>query len=93
MKKVILFGAGQPTTSFLTNVGLESLDILVAIDNDKSKQGTTFFGNIPVVPPTDLDKYDYDQIIIPHFLAYEMKRELLSYGVDAKKIYLPPKYI
>ena len=91
MKKVILFGAGQPTTSFLTNVGLEALDILVAIDNDKSKQGTTFFGNIPVVPPTDLDKYDYDQIIIPHFLAYEMKRELLSYGVDAKKIYLPPK--
>ena len=90
-QNVILFGAGGHAKAYLGNVESISFNLLAVIDNDKLKQGTMFADGVPILDPKKIDNYQYDQIIIPHFLAFEMREELIGYGIDESKIVLPEK--
>lgn len=67
--------------------------VLAFADNDVNKQGKQMEG-LPVISPCELNKYDYDAIIIASHPGLEpLYNQLISLGVDENKIITDYVYV
>ncbi len=93
-KNVILFGASSGGEAFILNISKDSLkkyNILAIADNDKKKQGSYLYGS-PIISPSEIAQYQYDEIIITSGFFLEIKEQLLAeFKIDKDKIILAPK--
>lgn len=96
-KKIILFGTGNFAVEFMNKYG-KGYDIDVVVDNNKSRQGSDFFG-VKVSSPDILEEYEdktYRVIIcIKNFLSVVNQLEemgVTEYGIyDPSQIYIRPR--
>ncbi len=82
--KVLVFGTGDYYQRYKKWV--ENLNVQALLDNSADKQGTLIDGH-PVVSPNDINKFEYDNIIILSFQYKAMKKQLLELGVNEDRIY------
>lgn len=90
MKKLVLFGAGQGAEAYIKQ--LQFNEYVVAIcDNDPTKQGTHFAG-YPVVAPEELNKLQFDQLVITTQWFKEVRQQLMEqYNFPTNKLHVPNK--
>lgn len=84
-KRIIVFGAGNGglRVSYLLD---EQYEIIAYSDNNPEKQGNQFL-NKPVIPPVNINDYDFDLIIIATLNAREIYMQLTDeLKVDEHKI-------
>lgn len=86
MKKVIIFGVSKLGVSVYNELRNDSETSLVCFsDNNKEKHNTLLF-NLNVYPPESLMDIEFDEIIIASSWDNEIKLQLISLGIDEKKI-------
>lgn len=86
-EKIIIWGTGRASEHFVkADLNQEIFELLAFADNNKEKQGTYFMGKI-VIAPTELEKYNYDVIIIASSFYDEISRDLMkNYYIPSSKI-------
>jgi len=84
MKKTLVFGVGNMFSSYLYYI-LENYNVSGFLDNDKDKQGQSILGK-EVYSPEDIDKLDYDEILLVSIFHDEMHSQLIDLGVPNSKI-------
>lgn len=85
MKKIILFGSSNGGIRIFYLLSKE-YEVIAFADNDNKKQGTFLLGK-PIIDPLDIDKYDFDLIIITNKFGYEIKKQIVNdLGIDEEKI-------
>lgn len=82
--KVLLFGASTGGQNFIKN-HINDYEILAVVDNDENKHGL-FLEGIPIISPTEITAYQFDQIIIASMYVESISKQLVSLGVEADKI-------
>ena len=84
--KAIVFGAGAPYKYHYKYIH-HYFDVIALVDNNLSKQGIMFEGNI-VESPKEINKYKYDCIIIPmpDERALEIRKQLEQMGIPVSKM-------
>lgn len=90
---IIMFGASGAGESFISyvNDNDSEYNILAVTDNDEKKHNTIFFGH-PVIAPEDIDKFEYDQIVITSGFFPQINEQLLNdLKISPDKIKVPPK--
>ena len=80
----VLFGTGDYYQRF--RHWFDDRKVLAILDNDRKKQGTMLDGR-PVIPPEEITELSFDAVVILSFYVTEMKKQLLSLGIDETKIY------
>ena len=86
----LVFGASLGGRKFYDHIENKKLDILIMafIDNDIEKLGTEIHG-IPVISPSEIEKFSYDKIFIAvgvHSFVIKIIDQLCALGVDKEKI-------
>ena len=92
MKKprVIMFGASPSGISFIRKHTAD-YTFLAFCDNDPKKQGKMLEG-LMIISPTELSKFDYDQIIISSFWSASIRDQLTqTLGIPEALIHVPAK--
>jgi O-methyltransferase len=82
--KVIIFGAGGGGKNLTKEIEDRNdlYEIIAYTDNDPKLQGTVLFGK-PVIHPSNISSYDYDQIIIAAMDTYNITNQLTKeYGIS-----------
>jgi glycosyltransferase involved in cell wall biosynthesis len=82
--ELIVFGVGDIYNRFKERISKED-KVIAALDNNILLQGENLDG-IMVCHPMEILKLKYDKVIIMSDYALEMKKQLLSLGVDKEKI-------
>lgn len=80
----MLFGASLGGKNFLEN-HKGQYNILAIIDNDPQKIGTKFKG-IDVISPSEINNFDYDQLIIASMYINSINKQLEQLNVPKEKI-------
>lgn len=88
-KKLIFYGAGEVCELLLyvmNNIREVDLEVLAVIDDDSAKIGT-LITDVKVISINDLNKYDYDGILVSSYTHNDtIKKKLLSIGISENKI-------
>jgi len=88
--KTLLFGAGLGSKEFKQNTK-DSRECLAFIDND-IKRHYTKFEDILIIPPSDIENYNYDEIVITTQWVEEVKTQLIEeLKINPKKILIAKK--
>jgi len=88
--KTLLFGAGEGSEQFIINEQ-KSRTFLAFIDNNEKRHNTKF-NNLQIISPKDIEKFDYDEIVITTQWVREVKKQLLNeLKIDENKIIVPKK--
>lgn len=82
--KVVIFGTGKIYQKRKAEL-FDYIDIVAFLDNNEEKQGLVIDG-APVLAPTDVEKIDFDYIVIMAAAREEMLRQLLDQKVDIGRI-------
>ena len=86
MKKVIIFCANGYGELVLNSINEEIIEIVAFADNDPRKWGKMCAGR-PIISPENISDLEFDKIIIAYAeYADSIKEQLLSRGVDCRKI-------
>lgn len=88
--KIIVFGTGDYYQRYKEILSLNDT-IIALIDNNPAINGTTI-DSIRVYMPQEVLNLNYDAIVLCSIHCIAMKEQLLSYGVDEKKIYFIEKF-
>ena len=88
--KLLFYGAGEVCELILyviNNLNEElKLDVLAVIDDDENKIGTLITG-IEVIRKEDINKYDYDGILVSSYTHnFTIKEKLKKLNIDENKI-------
>ena len=87
MNRVIIFGASESSKNLYRLIE-EKYDIIAYTDNDKEKWGKKM-GGLPIIPPTEVLKMKWDEIIVASITAmYLIQEQLISYGIERSAINL-----
>lgn len=88
--KTLLFGAGAGSKLFMENE-INNRTFLAYIDNDIKKHNT-FYEGMLIISPDDIEKYDFDEIVITTQWAKDVEKQLIEdVKINKAKIILPPK--
>ncbi len=91
MKKLLIWGTGSTCTSMLRFFDSEKEDaqIIAFIDNDPRRQGDVFEGK-PVIAPSQINQFQYDEILICSVYSDEIYQQLKNdlHIAEDKKIVL-----
>jgi hypothetical protein len=88
--KTIIFGAGAGAKKFLENEKL-SREFLAVCDNDAKKHGGSFEG-YEVISPQQLNRYEFEEIVITTQWATQVLKQLVDdMKIDKAKVKVPPK--
>lgn len=88
--KTLLFGAGAGARKFIVNES-NNRHFLAIIDNNTEKHGG-IFENLPIISPTQIDHFYYDEIVITTQWAHEVQQQLIhELNIDPAKIVIPVK--
>lgn len=90
MINILIFGTGSGTEKIM-KLFKEDVEVVGFIDNDIRKHNSTFMGKI-IVSPTDICNINYDYIVIASMFFLEINKQLISLGIDKKKIVQFYKY-
>ena len=82
--KILVFGTGEFYNQYKKYIIRH--EILAFLDNDNTKQGRTLDGSV-IVSPEELSSFEFDAIFLLSLKCDEMKDQLLTLGVDEKKIF------
>lgn len=82
--RYLIFGTGDYYNRY--KKWFAQQEIVALLDNSEKKQHTVMDG-LNVLAPSEGIKLDYDIIVILSFYVKQMKQQLISLGVDEKKIY------
>lgn len=86
MEKIIIFGTGSRTEKVLKSIDFEKYELVAFLDNNLKKHGT-FFHNIEIISLNDLDKIEYDKIIISSTAYKEIYEQLIDkYKIEPEKL-------
>lgn len=78
MQKIIVWGTGKGAEKAV-NIPEDPVDIVAFVDNKEAKQGGKFQGK-PIIPPSDIRKYEYDKIVICSVYFNEIKEQIIQNG-------------
>lgn len=85
MNRVIIFGASESSKNLYRLIE-EKYDIIAYTDNDKEKWGKKM-GGLPIIPPTEVLKMKWDEIIVASITAmYLIQEQLISYGIERSEL-------
>lgn len=85
--KIVVFGAGEFYQKRKERLlGYSDIEQVAIIDNNKSIQGT-FLNGLPILAVEQIEKIDFDVILLMSAKASEMKKQLFDLGVDLKKVW------
>lgn len=82
--KIIIFGTGSTAEIALKKINKE-IDILAVSDNNEEKWDK-LWNNYKVISPSEINKYDYDYILICSMFTNEIIESLMEKGVRRHKI-------
>lgn len=82
--RIILFGTGDYYNRY--KKWFEDQEVIALLDNSRHKQ-YTFIDGYEVLPPEEGSRLDYDAVVILSFYVTQMKRQLISLGVDENRIW------
>ncbi|SHI41690.1 DltD C-terminal region [Clostridium cavendishii DSM 21758] len=85
MISILVFGTGRSKDFFCSGLK-ENINILAYVDNDRAKWGEIVDGKI-VINPKEIDKYDYDYIVIASQYNEIILNQLIDMGVKEKTIF------
>ena len=85
MLKIFIFGTGKSAQIVESNLLRNNISIIGYLDNNKFKQGQ-FYKDIPVISPNQIHQYSYDYIIIATIHYESVLNQLVSLGVNDKKL-------
>ncbi len=92
-KKYFIFGTSSGAEEFVSNFTQEDFNKIIGfLDNNEEKIGNTFFDK-PICSPKELNKFDFDKIIIASSFFKEIKQGLLDLGIDENKITTSIKFL
>lgn len=82
---IIIFGTGQYYKKY-KSLAFEKSSVVALVDNNSAKQGAVIDG-VPVIAPDKISSksYDYIVLLLAYIAAAEVKKQLLSLGVDERK--------
>lgn len=86
MGKIVIFGAGVGGTRAVEALK-DKFSIQCLSDNDPKKHGTRLL-DLPVIPPAELPRQEYDLVVIASLYANEIRAQLLNIGVDCDRIHV-----
>lgn len=81
--KFILWGTGQIFNKYKSYINFSN--VVALVDNDCEKWGTKIEG-LNVVAPVDLDKYEYNYIVIMAVKYESIRKQLLNMNIAEDKI-------
>lgn len=99
--KVAVFGGSGRCIAFTAREFKSNVNVSVFFDNDKKKAGHLIksgyqyidgskvyvpYNNICIDLPENFEKYDFDYIVIMAGSRYEIKQQLLDFGIEPGKI-------
>lgn len=84
-QNIVIFGTGLYYQNRKDNDFLKKCNIIAFLDNNTQKQGTVLDG-IPILNPKEIIKLKYDYIVIMSVYYDQMFDQLLTFGIDKKKI-------
>lgn len=91
MKNILLFGSGNGAKEYILKNKNENINILAMLDNDKKKHNTYVEG-IKVYPPNDIEKFNFDEIVIVSQWAKDIYEQLVEeLKINTYKIIIPAK--
>jgi O-methyltransferase len=81
--KVIIFGAGGGARSVTNEISEKKFpyEIIAYTDNDPKLHGIQLFGK-PVISPSEITSYDFEQIVIAAMDDYNITKQLVGYGIS-----------
>ena len=82
--EIILFGSGLVGRQLL-NQYLEKFSVIAFADNDQKKQNGTL-SNIPIIAPIQLNRMNFDYIVITSTSIEPIRKQLIELGIPEKKI-------
>ena len=87
MKKAVLFGAGTTAVELLKEIK-GKYEVLFATDNDSKKYGRNLTENVVIKDKSEIEKAEYDFIIITTYAGFEEVRQQLidDFSVPEEKI-------
>ena len=84
--KVVIYGIGDLGKTFLKMLQIEGVNVQCLIDKNY-KRFSRMYAGIPVIGPHELEKYDYDCVVVSLVHLYNSALEtLIVQGVDLNKI-------
>ena len=81
--EIILFGSGLVGRQLL-NQYLEKFSVIAFADNDQKKQNGTL-SNIPIIAPIQLNRMNFDYIVITSTSIEPIRKQLIELGIPEKK--------
>lgn len=93
--KIIIFGTGSSAVRYVerNNEYFDNMEILAFADNNKKKWGNKLKGK-KIISPQDINKYNYDIILICSVYEEEIHNQIVSaIGVNSEKIYTQKSFI
>lgn len=85
MYKILFFGTGSGCERIKGIIDNQKIKIMAYIDNDMKKQGN-FIENKKIISVNEIEKFDYDYIIVTSQYYQEIRQQLFSLNVKAEKI-------
>lgn len=86
-----MFGTGN-YSMIVENILKDDVLILAYIDNDKSKWNSEKNGKV-IIPPEQIEQYDFDYIIIGSQFTEEIYTQLLEMKIHKNKIFQYSKFV
>ena len=85
-KKVVVFGLGRVYRTFLDVYDRSKMDIIALSDNNRSLFEMGIEGCENLVKPEEINKLDFDYIIVTCSFYDEIKKQLIGYGIHKECI-------
>lgn len=84
-KKIIIFGLGKVYKTFVDVVDYLKVEIVALSDNNVKLQGTFVYG-IQVVRPEEINRYDFDYLLVTCMYYESIRRQLIGLGIKEECI-------
>lgn len=87
-ERIVMFGVGRMAEVYARAINMDLYDIVAYADSDVAKQHTVFQGK-KVLNITQIDKSDYDSIVITSYRYFnEIKESLSAFGLAQKVCFI-----
>lgn len=85
MRKILIFGTGSSAERF-EEILDPSINIIAYLDNNSTKWGK-YRNEKKIIPPSLIDNFDYDYIVIASQYNETIYSQLLNMGINSDKIF------
>lgn len=85
MIDILIFGTGKSCENLLLRLDYNLVNILAFVDNDSTKAYKKYYDKL-IIPPTEINTYNFTFIIIASMYEDEIVMQLQSIGVSKQKI-------